>query len=742
MRLPLCVAVTVPGNAAESLFTWTPRNALGGPTQEITTWTDTNGNWSTRTNGFGYSADNLDLLAVTNAFGKQVSSNLYTTAHLVATNWNVLNEITRYAYNAKGQLTNLSRPSGLQTAYLYFTSGTYVDWLDKVIDYEVVSGTNRYSRTNAYTYASGRLYTSTDARGLVVTNYWDGLGRLKGQSDTGGSMTNLYTVATNPYANSSGGTNLLEVTATRDRGGAWTSYAYDGLRLLTAVTDANTNTIWYSYCDCGALESVITAMTNVTSYFYDDAGRLLATSHPSGLEVINVYDSANRLVSVQDSFGAVTNAYNNQGLITTVSNVLGRLSSASYDRGDRVTSRTDANGVTTSFGYDDLGRLTTRLVSGTATETNTYSARGLVAYVNPLGITDRFGYDALGRKVAETNGNLEVTQFSFGPAGDLLTLTDGRGKQTSWGYDQYGQVTNKVDHNGVAVLRYQYDAGGRLTNRWSKGKANTAYRYDPVGNLTKVTYDANTNSLATNVVTYAYDKDNRLTTMVDSAGTTSYGYANGLLASENGPWAEDTVSYAYNNGQRQSLALVQPNAAAWVESYGYDGGRRLTGVISAAGTFGYTYAGAGSLATNLALPGGWAITNQYDAVGRLTGTYLRNGSGSVLNKHEYTYNSGSQRTRQTRWAGDYVDYTYDAAGQLKTALGKESGGVTNRMAERFGYVYDAGGNLQYRTNNALVQSFGVDNVNQLTTVTRSGTLTVAGGTTVAATSVTVAAHEI
>jgi YD repeat-containing protein len=44
----------------------------------------------------------------------------------------------------------------------------------------------------------------------------------------------------------------------------------------------------------------------------------------------------------------------------------------------------------------------------------------------------------------------------------------------------------------------------------------------------------------TNVVTYAYDKDNRLTTMVDSAGTTAYGYANGLLASENGPWANTT----------------------------------------------------------------------------------------------------------------------------------------------------------------------------------------------------------
>jgi RHS repeat-associated protein len=197
------------------------------------------------------------------------------------------------------------------------------------------------------------------------------------------------------------------------------------------------------------------------------------------------------------------------------------------------------------------------------------------------------------------------------------------------------------------------------------------------------------------------------------------------------------VNYAYSNGQRQSLTLLQPNASAWVESYGYDGGRRLTSVTSPAGTFGYTYAGPGSLVTNLALPGSRAIGNQDDAVGRLTGTYLRTGSGSVADEHLYTYNSASQRTRQTRLAGDYVDYTYDAAGQLKTAVGKESGGATNRLAEQLGYVYDAGGNLQYRTNNALVQTFGVDNVNQLTTVGRSGTLTVAGGTTAAATSVTV-----
>ena len=35
-------------------------------------------------------------------------------------------------------------------------------------------------------------------------------------------------------------------------------------------------------------------------------------------------------------------------------------------------------------------------------------------------------------------------------------------------------------------------------------------------------------------------------------------------------------------------------------------------------------------------------------------------------------------------------------------------------------------NLQRRTNNALVQTFGVNNRNELTNATRSGTLTVAG----------------
>jgi RHS repeat-associated protein len=59
------------------------------------------------------------------------------------------------------------------------------------------------------------------------------------------------------------------------------------------------------------------------------------------------------------------------------------------------------------------------------------------------------------------------------------------------------------------------------------------------------------------------------------------------------------------------------------------------------------------------------------------------------------------------------------------------------MQEQLGYFYDAAGNLNYRTNNTLLQAFNVNNLNELTTVTNGGRLTVAGTTTSPATSVTV-----
>jgi len=754
-RQPKMVAARVPGG--EWQVTRTMRNSLGHPERveqtysvrvadevnnEVFHWTNA---W--RTNIYLYAENGMDVLSERFAAGAEihlVSSNVFNTSHQVTTNYNALGEVTYFEFNVRQQVTKMTNSAGLIVDYSY--SGGF---LSSVV--ERSAATN--FRTNQYTWESGGfLRTHTDPRGAVTTNTWDGLGRLVQTANEAGTVTHTY--------------ENLDRVRTIDRMGFTNDFAYNGFGQMTLHTDANAHVTTNQYCDCGALDAVIDALGNTTSYAYDNLGRLVRTTYADGSWTENTYDLLNRVVRTADSSGSsTTNHYVLNGLLYRRESALGTVWRAFYDAEDRMTNSLNGDGVLTLREFDLLGRV---VYSDTIdyeydpwdsffwdfyTESFGYSPRGLIAHTNSLGKVTRYAYDELGRKTAETNANAEVTQFSYSPAGDLLTLTDGKSQTTTWKYDLLGRVTNKLDAASTVIFRYGYDANGRLTNRWTPAKGTTVYSYDAAGNLTFVNYPSSPD------LTFQYDALHRLTNMLDGVGTTVYSYANfGAVLSEDGPWEKDTVSFTYTNRLRAGLSLAQFSGPAWTQGYGYDASHRVKSISSPAGTFTYGF----SLATNLAdrypdttdplslagtliggigLPNGSTNARSYDVLGRLTGTYLKNSGNTVLNQHEYAYDAAHRPTNQVRLNGDFVGYTYDESGQLKTAVGKESGGTTNRVHERFGYAYDAAGNLNHRTNNAFVQTFSVDSLNQLSNATRSGNLTVAGYTTADATNVTVNANS-
>ncbi len=369
---------------------------------------------------------------------------------------------------------------------------------------------------------------------------------------------------------------------------------------------------------------------------------------------------------------------------------------------DRAVQVTDANGVTVTNTYDNLGRLLSRTSPDTGVEKWVYTLNVAepTSYTNQTSKVWAYTYDAGGRKTKEIGVGIHTNSFTYNSASDLLTLTDGKTNVTTWNYDQYGRVTNKLDQAGVEILRYTYDANSRLTSRWSKDKLTTSYTYDNMGNLTSVDYSYSPD------VTLQYDALDRRTNMVDTTGTTKFAYyAGGLLASEDGPWSNDTVSYTYNNRHRASLSVQQPNGS-WTNGYTWDGAHRLGTETSPAGTFTYSYIGAGSLVKKLGLPNTSYITNTFDSVGRLTGTYLDNNLNVVLNKHLYTYNTGNQRTQETRTDGSTVNYSYDNVGQLTV-------GDSSVASEDRGYLYDAAFNLNARTNGSAYTLWTYDGVGRL-----------------------------
>ena len=158
--------------------------------------------------------------------------------------------------------------------------------------------------------------------------------------------------------------------------------------------------------------------------------------------------------------------------------------------------------------------------SGAGTESYCYTASvsGPASYTNQLGKVTQYTYHAAGWKTNEVYVGMATNSFTYDPLGSRKSLKDGKLQLTSWAYDEYGRVTNKVDANSTTILHYNYDANSRLTNRWSVAIGNTKYAYDTFGNLTNIDYGSSTD------IRYQYDVLNRLTNMVDAAGTTTWSY--------------------------------------------------------------------------------------------------------------------------------------------------------------------------------------------------------------------------
>jgi RHS repeat-associated protein len=705
---PSFVAQVLPDGSTH--FSYSQRGQHLNVTNEVSTYTALDGSRALRTNAFVYAANAIDLWLHAGPNGEQVVSNYFApvnTIHQPDASYDALNQPTAYTYNSFGQLTSVKSPTGLTTTNLYFSGGPGLNRLSSSIDLEI-------HRTNSYTYSGGLVATHTDPRNLVTTSYWDPLQRLVGMSYPDGStISNVYTA--------------LDVTAKKDRLGQWSHFGFNPIRQMVAATNENTVVTLYGYCDCGALMSQTkawsTPVQQVITFAYDNQGNRWLTSYPDGYSVTNWFDSLQRVTTTSDGTTYRYFFYNNQGLVTNVSNSAGPEKQTVFDNEDRPEYVTDINGVTVTNTYDLLNRLQARTYPDGGGEEFVYSARGMVAYTNQLNLPSFYVYDEGSRKIFETNANTEVLRYTNSPAGDLLSLTDGKLQTTRWNFDIYGRVSNKLDQAGAQILRYYYDVNARLTNRWSAAKGNTRYLYDPVGNLTNIIYFTSPN------VSFAYDALNRRTTMTDATGTTVFGYTAGdQLLAEAGPWASDTLTNTYVNRLRMEMALGQPTGS-WTNGFDYDAGGRLYHVAMPAGTFTYTYPGgsASRLPVNLLLPNTSYINNTYDRVARLTGTFLNNSANSTMDSATYGYSLSGQRLTFTNALGTYVQYGYDNISQLKV-------GTSSVSSENRGYAYDQAWNLNWRTNNGSASAFQIDVKNQLTsapngscTYDSNGNLLTSGG---------------
>lgn len=336
---------------------------------------------------------------------------------------------TTNIYNTRGQvietrdaLYDANFPELHNTRYEYNSNG----FLVKKIDSADIAGGTRPESILAYDTA-GRLTTSTDPAGRVVTYAYDAENRIVSTtySDT---STELVEYGTGLEA------NLIKKTT--DRNGYETTYQYDAAdRVTQTITAANTDHPIVETCTYlvgTRLKETCTINGSKTTYTFDHRNRVIATTvHPTedtSLTSSTEIDEIDRTRSTTDAYGRKTfYLYDqNDNITRTVTETVpgGLTNVPAFTTG---ASQTSAN-----FNYT----LTDKDGNTLATNPNNDKRTHLVTYTDPR---DLF-LKNLTRNLSP-NAPYLITDSITDAEGQTLISTDARGSNTWMQYDKLGRNT-------------------------------------------------------------------------------------------------------------------------------------------------------------------------------------------------------------------------------------------------------------------------------------------------------------
>lgn len=203
--------------------------------------------------------------------------------------------------------------------------------------------------------------------------------------------------------------------------------------LATGTVDARGYITRYEYEDednPGQPTKITDKAGRQTSYTYDDYGNILTRTSPRQTTTTYTYDyptgfPLGRLASVQDGTKSPTtfDYYEPSGLLYTIT---------TPEPGTTGTNDT----VTTTFTYDSLGNILTKVVPGNpGDQTTTYNYTQDGEYTQAT---------KLGQPLTVTDNLSHVTHFRYDARGNVISVKDALGNETNYTYNIADQLVSTV----------------------------------------------------------------------------------------------------------------------------------------------------------------------------------------------------------------------------------------------------------------------------------------------------------
>jgi RHS repeat-associated protein len=431
---------------------------------------------------------------------------------------------------------------------------------------------------------------------------------------------------------------------------------------LTQVVDPYGNTINLVYRE-GVLVEIVDSTGRVVRVLSTREGRIegLALKDTRGQGdwqriVRYVYDAAGRLVTVEDADGVKTTySYDDDNLLTSQTRPGGLTFFYRYDRHRRCIETWGAYP-----GGEDPALATDAPLLLADGETRAKGIHHAVLVFGDNHYSEVITSATLHRYFGNEHGKLDKAfsagakfKRKFDDRGFLLEFTDACGAKTLWERDLFGRETKIVDALGGTTLieretdghiRRIVDAGGGITVV-ERAPHELSWR-DPIGATFLARYDPRgliRETVAPNgdVTRYRYDAHANLMEMVDARGAawraTYDAWGRCTSATD---VAGATTQTTYSSGGRV-LAIVSPGGET--TRYDYDPAGRVAAVRGALGTTTYAYGGLDRLCEVVA-PNGERASLRYDREGRLSSVtnargevyrFVRRHDGLVIEEHTF-----------------------------------------------------------------------------------------------------------
>jgi RHS repeat-associated protein len=501
-------------------------------------------------------------------------------------------------------------------------------------------------------------------------------------------QTQLYTNAYNGFGH---------LTHSRDPLGRTFSmvYANNGIDLLEArQTRAGNNELLARMTYNGQHRplTVVNAAGQTNTYTYNARGQLLTATNPKGETITYNYSTDGYLINVDGPLPGISDRV-----------------TATYDFFGRVRTMTGLSGYTLTFDYDVMDRVT-RITHPDATfEQFTYHRLDVTNATDRAGRQTLYEYDNMRQVKKQTDPLGRVTRFEWCRCGQIKSLTDPMGRTTSWLTDAQGRNIAKRYGDGSQVSYIYENASSRLKHVIDEKDQVTLFTWNRDDTLDSITY-AN-DAIATPDVSFTYDPNyQRVTSMTDGTGTTLFSYnpitntpalGAGALASVDGPLANDTITYTYDELGRPVHRAINGVGSA----ISIDGAGRLVGVTNALGGFAYAYDGSTARMVSKSFPNGQTEERSYG--NNLQDLMLQRITHQIgaTPLSEFLYGHDVAAGRIATWSQQVGatppslhTFGYDAVNQLLSDTVTNAGNLVNT----FSYSYDPAANR-------LTEQVGVSN---------------------------------